>query len=322
MFYNVLRYFVRLGLQWYAPELRSNNLELARFAGPSIIVSNHPNSLFDALVIAAYSPVEIRFLTRGDIFKKSWANLLLRSLFQLPVYKKKDDEEFAVKNDFTFDECMRCLAAGKHVLLFPEGRSLNLWGLQPFMNGGLTSLLERAYRAEIPLQIQAFALNYNSFQHLPKVIEIRALTPLDTTDYIAGHHIDAAAVIAELRHRLQQVVSDVPLESASISARDKRIYRIPAKIGYYTHFWYYRMWRDYVRKKTAGTIFFDSMLFAGLLFSYPIVVFLFSLMIGKLLGFWIGLLVFLFLPATSYCMAKYQKIKVERDLTTAKANRL
>lgn len=321
MFYNVLRYFVRLGLHWYAPGLRSINMDLATFHGPSIIVSNHPNSLFDALVIAAYTPVEIRFLTRGDIFKKPWANLLLRNLFQLPIYKKKDDEEFAVKNDFTFDECMRCLAAGKHVLLFPEGRSLNLWGLQPFMNGGLTSLLERAYRAEIPLQIQAFALNYNSFQHVPKAVEIQALKPLDSTDYITAHHIDAAAVIAELRSRLQQVVSETPLQPVVTSTGDRNLYRIPAKIGYYTQFWFYRLWRDYVRKKTAGTIFFDSMLFAGLLFSYPIVVFLFSLMIGKLLGFWIGLLVFLFLPATTYCMAKYQKITVEEDLTSAKANR-
>ncbi|MFD2595606.1 1-acyl-sn-glycerol-3-phosphate acyltransferase [Sphingobacterium griseoflavum] len=297
-------------------------MRLASFAGPSIIVSNHPNSLFDALVIAAYCPVEICFLTRGDIFKKPWANLLLRYLFQLPIYKKKDDDEFAVKNDFTFDECMRCLAAGKHVLLFPEGRSLNTWGLQPLMNGGLTSLLERGYRAELPLQIQPFTLNYNSFQHLPKSVELVALAPLDSTDYIAGHQIDTAAIISALRTRLQDSVSEEALVPKVLSERDKSAYRIPAKVGYYTQFWFYRIWRDYIRRKTAGTIFFDSLLFASLLFSYPIFVFFCSVIIGKLFGFWMGIALFVFLPFTAYCMAKYQTITVEKDLTKTKVNRL
>lgn len=320
MFYTVLRYYVRLGLQWYVPDLRVTNLKLAKFAGPSIIVSNHPNSLFDALIIAAYSPVKICFLTRGDIFKKPIANTLLRALFQLPVYKKSDDEEFAVKNDFTFDECIRCLSAGKHVLIFPEGRSLNLWSLQAFMNGGLTSLLERAYRAELPLQLQAYTLHYNSFQHVPKSVEITALHPLDTTDFIANHTIQSGDVISALRTNIQDALITEPLQPRLLSATTQNYYSIPAKIGYYTQFWFYRLWRDYIRKKTAGTIFFDSMLFTALLFSYPLVVFLFSYVVGKILGFWVGLFIFLLLPATAYCMAKFQKGTVETDLNTAKGN--
>ncbi len=320
MFYTILRYFVRLGLYWYVPDLRVRQLNLAAYAGPSIIVSNHPNSLFDALLIAAYSPVEIRFLTRGDIFKKPAVNVLLRWLFQLPVYKKSDDEEFAVKNDFTFDECIRCLSAGKHVLIFPEGRSLNLWGLQPFMNGGLTSLLERAYRAELPVQLQAYTLQYNSFQHVPKAVELTALPPLDSTDFIANHAVQSGEMIAALRARLQEALVAEPLQPRTLSATEARYYRIPAKIGYHTQFWFYKLWRDYVRKKTAGTIFFDSMLFAALLFSYPIFVLLCSYVLGKIFGFLIGFCVFLFLPATAFCMAKFQKGKVETDLTTAKGN--
>lgn len=320
MLYSVLRYFVRLGLQWYVPDLRVKDLTLATYSGPSILVSNHPNSLFDALVLAAYSPVEIRFLTRGDIFEKPVANVLLRALFQLPVYKRNDDDEYAVKNDFTFDECIRCLAAGKHILIFPEGRSRNLWELQPFMNGGLTSLLERAYRADLPLQIQAYALNYNSFQHVPKSVEITALPTLDSTDFIENHVIQTGEVIAALRMRLQTAMSTEPLTPQALPASEQQYYRIPAKIGYYTQFWFYKLWRDYVRKKTAGTIFFDSMLFTALLFTYPLFVFFCSYIVGKLFGFWIGLVVFLLLPATSYCMAKFQKGAVETDLITAKGN--
>ncbi|WP_437921343.1 1-acyl-sn-glycerol-3-phosphate acyltransferase [Sphingobacterium sp. LRF_L2] len=322
MFYSLLRRFVRIGLHWYAPDLRLKQLELAKYTGPTVVVSNHPNSLFDALVIAAYCPVELRFLTRGDIFKTPVANVLLRGLFQLPIYKKKDDEEYAVKNDFTFDECMRTLAAGKHILIFPEGRSLNTWSLQPFMNGGLTSLLERAYRLDLPLQIQPYRLNYSSFQDVPKSVAISALPTLDTTDYLEDHRIQPAAVIGALRTLLLEGMESQPLLGNALSAKQQRFYKIPAKIGYYTQFWFYRGWRNYIKKKTKDTIFFDSLLFACLLFSYPIFVFFCSFIIGKFFGFWSGLFIFLLLPGTAYCMSRYQKIKTETDLTTTKRNSL
>ncbi|KGE16116.1 1-acyl-sn-glycerol-3-phosphate acyltransferase [Sphingobacterium deserti] len=320
MFYTALKYFVRIGLYWYAPDIRQQHLPLATYAGPTVVVSNHPNSLFDALVIAAYCPAEIWFLTRGDIFRHPVANLLLRNLFQLPIFKKSDDEEFAVKNDFTFDECIRLLSRGKHVLIFPEGRSLNIWALQPFMNGGLTSLLERAYRAEVPLQLQPYVLNYNSFRHVPKSVAITALPPVDSTDYIENHRIQAATLIAELRARLRAAMTEKPLAAIPLSDSEQRLLRIPAKIGYYTQFWFYRLWRDYIRKKTADTIFYDSLLFTALLFSYPILVFIISFIIGKLAGFWIGLLCFLLLPASAYCMSRYEHVKTETDLDSRKGN--
>ncbi|TDS17365.1 1-acyl-sn-glycerol-3-phosphate acyltransferase [Sphingobacterium paludis] len=322
MFYTALKYFVRIGLHWYAPDLRRKKLPLATFAGPSVVVANHPNSLFDALVIAAYCPAELWFLTRGDLFRHPVANMLLRSLYQLPIYKKSDDDEFAVKNDFTFDECIRLLASGKHVLIFPEGRSLNIWALQPFMNGGLTSLLERAYRADVPLQLQPYMLNYNSFQHVPKLVEITALPPLDSTDYIENNLIQSPALIADLRASLRAAMTEQPLAGKLLTDREESLLKIPAKIGYYTQFWFYRVWRDYIRKKTAGTIFYDSLLFTALLFSYPIFVFLVSFLVGKLAGFWIGLLCFMLLPATAYCMARYQQIKTETDLDSRKVNTL
>ncbi|SFS31488.1 1-acyl-sn-glycerol-3-phosphate acyltransferase [Sphingobacterium wenxiniae] len=322
MLYQVLRAYVRLGLHWYVPDFRKDQLEQAKYEGPSVIVSNHPNSFFDSLIIAVNAPVEIRFLTRGDIFKHPLANWVLRSLYMLPIYKRTDDPEYAVKNDFTFDECMRQLQAGKHILIFPEGRSHNLWYLQPLMNGGLTSLMERAYWAEVPLQIQPYVLNYNSFVDVPKSVSLKALPVIDTTEYISGHAVQSAEVIQVVKENLKENMTESPLEPHLPDEKTLTLLRIPAKIGYYTQFWFYRLWRDYIRKRTEGTIFFDSLLFGVLLFSYPVFVFLISFIVGKLTGFWIGLFVFLFLPATAYCMAIYQKIKVETDLETHKGNRL
>ncbi|PRD48147.1 1-acyl-sn-glycerol-3-phosphate acyltransferase [Sphingobacterium haloxyli] len=320
MFYSVLRLFIRLGLRWYAPGLKAKDLELATYSYPTIILANHPNSFLDALVIAAYAPVKMCFLARGDIFKHPVANVVLRLLYMLPVYKRNDDEDFAVKNDFTFDECMRRLAAGQHVLIFPEGRSRNLWELQPFMNGGLTSLLERSYKAELPLQIQIYTLNYNSFRHVPKVVELVALPPLDTTDYISGYQVLAADIIRDGRNNLRDAMCVEPLTAENNVGGYNRFLHISAKIGYYTQFWFYRVWRDYVKKKTEGTIFYDSLLFSVLLFSYPLFVLLCSVLIGQFAGFFGGLFVFIFFPTTAYAMARHQQTVTETEVNIPKQN--
>lgn len=320
MFYSLLRWFVRLGLKWYAPGLTVKHLQLAPYSYPAIVIANHPNSFFDALVIAAFAPVKICFLARGDAFKHPVANIVLRGLYMLPVYKRRDDEESGIKNDFTFDECIRRLVAGQHILLFPEGKSRNIWELQPFMNGGLTSLLERSYKAGLPVQIQAYTLNYNSFQHVPKAIELRTLSPLDTTDYIAGHQMRTGDVIQDVRNDLLETMVMTPLVAKPRSSKEIYWWRFPAKIGYYTQFWFYRLWRNYVKKKTAGTIFYDSLLFVALLFSYPLLVLFCSILVGKLLGFGAGVFLFIFLPGTAYAMARYQGAVTETETNIPKRN--
>ena len=320
MFYTVLRSFVRFGMHWYVPDLRLSSMDLARFQGPALVVSNHPNSLFDALVLAVYAPVEIRYLARGDMFKNPIANVVLRNLFMLPIYKKSDDPEFLVKNDFTYDECIRNLQAGKHILIFPEGRSHNLWQLQHFMNGGISTLLERAIKADIPLQVQPYVLHYSSFKVAPKALSIQALPSIDATDYLVDNAVQSSDLIKTLRASLAQHMDPLPLQPRLLAPRKAQLLRIPAQIGYYSQYWFYKLWRDYVAKKTKGTIFFDSMLFVGLLFSYPLLVLLFSVLVAQFAGFWIGLLLFIALPATAYCMAVHHKIKPQADTKTWQVN--
>lgn len=320
MFYKVFKYFVRQGLRWFIADLDRSKLHGHALAGPSIILSNHPNSLFDALVLAVYSPGEIRYLVRGDIFRHPVLNVVLRSLYMLPIYKRGEDPEFEVKNDFTFDACLSYLKDGKHILIFPEGRSDNMWKLRPFVNGGITAIMDRAYRADIPLQIQAYVLKYSSFRFVPKAMQVIALDPLDTTDFIVDSRVETVAVIKLLRARLLTNMIDEPYVPPLVDRKENEWMRVPAKMGYYSHYWFYKLWRDYVRKKTEGTIFYDSILFAALFVSYPLLVFCLSGFVALFLGFWMGLVVFVLLPTLSFCMVQYQPVKVEQEVGQPKSN--
>src|SRR5690606_11370838 len=158
MLYPLLRSFVKFGLNWYVTDWQLKNMAIASLQHPTIVVSNNPNSFFDALVLAVNSPKETRFLVRGDIFNKEWANCTLRTLFMIRIYEKSDVSDLGVMNAFTYHECDKWLYSAEHIVLFPGGVSRHSHVLRPFMPIGFPSLIKRAISMDIPVQIHPFVI--------------------------------------------------------------------------------------------------------------------------------------------------------------------
>ncbi len=320
--YRLLQSFVRFGLKWYVVDLQCKNLDYGEHKLPSIVVANHPNSFFDAILVAAYSKSEIRFLTRGDIFNKTWTNWLLRSLYMLPIYKRNDDPDAEIKNAFTMDEAVKFMQEGKRIFIFPEGVSRNKYQLQHFMPGGISQLIQRAVHRDVPVQVQPYVLAYSSFDYVPKAASIEALSPLDCTNYMVDGIVDVSVVLSGLREKMEFSIPPESIDPNPVTNTTKEWMKIPAQIGQILHQHLYRYVKGQVKLKTDGTIFFDSILFGVLLFGYPLLVLLISCLIGQLIGFWTGLFVFLLLPFTSYCWVNYSKIKVDKEMHPNRKNSL
>lgn len=323
MLYLLLRNFVRFGLKWYVTDWQLKNLEFADLKQPALIVSNHPNSFFDALVIAVHAPADIRFLTRGDIFDKPWANWLLRSVFMIPIYRKNQDEEVNIKNAFSIDECVKELTKGNKILIFPEGISRNKLTLQPFMHTGMRMLIERSIQMDVPLQIQPYAIGYNSFDHIPKAVSLEGMSAVDCTNYLEGpNQVNTSQLISDLRDKLEFNLPEGFIAENPINRTKNEWMRLPAKAGFYTHNWFYQIVKKQVKKKTEGTIFYDSLMFAILLFTYPVLVFLIALIFANLVGFWTGVLFFVLLPFLAYCWVNYQPVKTAETQEEERSNQL
>lgn len=322
MLYPLLKSYVKFGLNWYVTEWQIKNLEFVDQKNPALIVSNHPNSFFDALVIAVHSPAEILFLARGDAFKKPIANWALRTFFMLPIYKKNDDEQADIMNAFTMDECVKELSKGNKILIFPEGVSRNQLTLQPFMFKGMTMLIERAIQRDIPLQIQPYALGYSSFDEVPKAVSIEGMSPIDSTNYLSGpNQVLTEKIMMDLREKLEFNLTDEFL-TPSQKKQQKEWMKIPAQIGYYTHNWFYQLVKKEIKKKTEGSIFYDSLLFGVLLFGYPILIFLLSIILGNIFNFTTGFLFFILMPVFSYCWVNYSPIKKQEYVPEGRGNAL
>ena len=135
LFYNLLRSYVRfwhnvifyrkVEIRNYPKDLPSNT--------PLLIVTNHQNTLMDALaVVLNVGARQPYFLTRADLFKKDFVRKLLMSLKMLPVYRLRDGMDEMQQNDEIFQTCVNILSNGGTLAAFPEGNHGVQYHLRPF----------------------------------------------------------------------------------------------------------------------------------------------------------------------------------------------
>lgn len=252
----ILKLFVRLGLWIFAPQIHIRNKSILAKKGPLLVVVNHPDSFLDAIIIGAYYPRKMHFLARGDVFRKPLFGFLLRSIGMIPIHRAREGREHLHLNAGTFDASVDVLAKGDGILIFIEGICLLTHALQPYKKGA-TRILEAAQQRGIQPMVHVIGIAYNDFKAFGKVVEIH-MEELEKMPEL-GHAKDRldfnAAVFAQMKQQIH-----VPTQRVHI----KR------SLFYFLHYPFYRFIQSTVDKKTKGTVFYDSVLFASLFFTYPI----------------------------------------------------
>jgi 1-acyl-sn-glycerol-3-phosphate acyltransferase len=119
---RALRGYLRVG-EWL-DVFRVEAIGAERLAqGPALVVANHP-TLLDVVILLAHMP-------QADCVAKreAWDNPFLRAVVSAAAYIPNDDGEGLIA------QCCARLAAGRNVILFPEGTRSPAVGLQPFRRG-------------------------------------------------------------------------------------------------------------------------------------------------------------------------------------------
>ncbi len=260
----------RLALWIFCPKVQIQGAELMKSRGPLLIVANHPDSFLDAVILGAYYPRKLHFLARGDVFRNPVYGFLLRSIGMIPIHRAREGREHLHLNAGTFQESVEVLRRGDGLLIFIEGICLLTHEIQPFKKGA-TRILEAAQAAGIQPMVHVVGLGYSDFRAFGKVISISIASFSEEMIFNhARHRLDFNAAVRELMVRLVRVPEEVVV--------------LRKGLFYYVNLPYFRLVSDFVWSRTAGTVFYDSVLFGVLLFTYPIYLFIFSAVVFGIVG--------------------------------------
>lgn len=277
LLYRLLREWARIGLCFYTARVHIKRGTETTAPRPTILACNHPNSFLDAILLGVFHQRPVHFLARGDAFRKPWAAKILRSIGAIPIHRLSEGREHLHLNDEAFRECLAILKKGGTVLIFSEGLSEHGTGVRP-LRKGTARLVWMAWQegGMMDVVVQPVGLRYNSFSALPKQVCIGYAKPMRATDeWPVGNPAHFYAAFNEVLHsRLAECVS-APLGERRSSRANKRWFLLPlSAAGMLLQGPYYAACRSFVRWKTEGTVFYDSVLFGVLLLTYPVFVLL------------------------------------------------
>jgi 1-acyl-sn-glycerol-3-phosphate acyltransferase len=178
---------------------------------PIIFAPNHQYAFMDALLIVVITKKIPYFLVRADIFKRSFASFLLRSLKMMPVYRQRDSQDMVSKNEATFNKCVDILKERKRLTIFPEGNHSKIRKIRTIRKG----LLRIAFRAinederSQDLVIMPVGINYDDHSKFQSDILINFGKPISIQEYNEDFKNNQAKVFSDLSGRIHSALVDL-----------------------------------------------------------------------------------------------------------------
>ncbi len=241
-------------------------------------------------------PRSIHFLARGDAFRKPRVASVLRGMHMIPIFRLSEGKENLQRNEETFKLSLNVLRQNGCILIFPEGICVNENKVRPLKKG--TARLSFSAWEEPgldDLMIQPVSINYSSFTAVPKHIEITFGEQIKKGD---------AENVRDLNDLLHDRL-EAGLHKPATRKGHSILLALPALIGYITQRWFYVAWRNFARKKTKNTVFYDSVVFCLLMLTYPFFVLIITALLVMIAGPW-GWLALPLLPFTAWAYKEYR----------------
>src|ERR1700741_1600546 len=91
MFWHFLRFLFKITLNTFFRKVTVKNSENLRVDKPILIAMNHPNAFMDPIAFSLETyPPKVKYLARGDAFKKGFITFILDSVGIVPIYRIQD----------------------------------------------------------------------------------------------------------------------------------------------------------------------------------------------------------------------------------------
>ena len=188
--------------------------------GPVLFVANHPNSIVDAIVVAASVGRPIRFLAKATLFDEPGLGALIRAGGAIPVYRRQDDPALTDRNARVFESVQEALAAGDAVGVFPEGLSHSEPSLTRLRTGAARISLGASDRQGIHFPIVPVGIVARQKQTFRSQCAALVGEPVPWDD-LAGRPESDVEAVRELTDRIERGLRSVTINAERIE--DRRI---------------------------------------------------------------------------------------------------
>lgn len=207
LFFRFLQFFCVITLRSYFRRIEIINPEYLNTNGRTIMISNHPNTLIDPLMVLQNSFLRPFLLSNASLFKSFIPRTVLSTLYCIPVKRAKDFDSGFVNNTEIFARCVTHLKEGGSLYVAPEGTSENERHVRPFKKG-LAHIYSEAYNAPnnlTDLKILMIGLTYYSPQKPNTDVVIEVGEPfqpkMDFGDFANSKTLDAIRKEVETKFR-------------------------------------------------------------------------------------------------------------------------
>jgi hypothetical protein len=229
----------------------------------------------------------------------------------IPIFRITEGREQLKYNEESFNECLQVLEENGALLIFAEGICKNEWKLRPLKKGTARIALKAVREKKLKeVSVIPVGLSYSTFKDVPVEVCVTEGRPILIDELTAAKpnefYLNFNGLLKQQLESILLSKEDFERENKRSGVVKKSILAIPAFVGYITHKPFYYLCKRLAKRKTAGTVFFQSVLFSILLFTYPVVLFLItviSVLLTHQLFLWLLLLL---LPLTAYCYKEYK----------------
>jgi 1-acyl-sn-glycerol-3-phosphate acyltransferase len=222
MIYAALRWITGIALHWFYGDIRIVGKETIPAQGPLLIAVNHQNALVDSLIVGWVVPRRIAMTAKATLADNPIIAFVFRILHVVPLRRVSDEARKQnglpvdrSRNREAFSEIIDLLRQGGAVLIFPEGKSHNEFGLEPLKTGLARLALQARDEGIKGIRILPLGLVFEDKGTPGTAVGARIGEAIEMDSWAATDHTTLTEEIANRLRAVSEIADLPPKESSS-----------------------------------------------------------------------------------------------------------
>jgi 1-acyl-sn-glycerol-3-phosphate acyltransferase len=247
MIYGALRWVNGIALHWFYRDIPVTGRSKIPADAPLLIAVNHQNALVDSLIVGWVIPRRITMTAKSTLTANPLIALLFKAVGVVPLRRVSDEARKSTgvpvdraRNTEAFREILGLLERRGAVLIFPEGKSHNEFGLEPLRSGmARLALQARDERSIAGVKILPVGLVFENKGEPGTIAGVNIGEAIEMDSWPNADHV---ALTEEIAVRLRRVSEEapVPQPEAAVTAKEnyslkERLIGLAASWGRLTH---------------------------------------------------------------------------------------